>query len=715
MIQIPSRIGMALTLALVALGPGAGAQEAPAFDLEAVLSAPFASGLVATPAGDRIAWVRNHRGVRNIWVADAPEWVARRVTDYTEDTGQELENIQFTRDGDRLLWGVGGAPNRSGDFPNPRSLPLGPEVALYLLDLETGERVSLPGGASRTLSPDGTRYAFTRGGAIHIAPIPTGPELETPESEVLLEPRGGGGQLTWSPDGERLAFVSSRGDHAFVGIYDLSAKEITWMAPSLDRDLAPAWSPDGRRIAFVRAPNERGTLPFFADPDGPPWSIRVGDPATGEASEVFRAREGAGSVFRAVSGLTLEWSGDGRRLIFPWEESGWTHLYSLDPDVPGAAPVALSPGAGEVQWATLSTDRDGVIFSSNHEARPGDRERRHLWRAPVTGAEAPRLLTPGDGIEWEPVALRDDGVAYLASGPTTPAHAEVLADGRERVPAAGADPAPMPTGFPADRLVTPRKVTFPAADGMRVPGQLFEPPARCGDGPHPGLLFFHGGSRRQMLLGFHNRGYYHNAYAFNQYMANRCFVVLSVNYRSGVGYGLEFREAEAYGAGGASEVNDVIGAGRWLAARREVDAERVALWGGSYGGYLTAWGLARAPELFAAGVDFHGAHDWRVVIANFTGWEPEEDPELARLALESSPIHDLSRWTDPVLLVHGDDDRNVPFSESVDLAEDLRRQGVPVESLVLPDEVHGFLLWRSWVRAYEASAEFLVRQLGPAR
>jgi dipeptidyl aminopeptidase/acylaminoacyl peptidase len=215
-----------------------------------------------------------------------------------------------------------------------------------------------------------------------------------------------------------------------------------------------------------------------------------------------------------------------------------------------------------------------------------------------------------------------------------------------------------------------------------------------------------------MLLGFHHRGYYHNAYAFNQYMANRCTVVLSVNYRSGVGYGLDFREAENYGAGGGSELNDVIGAGLFLAEHPRVHADRIGLWGGSYGGYLTAMGLARAPELFAAGVDVHGVHDWNVGIANFVDYEPEARPEVARIALESSPMHDLSRWEDPVLLVHGDDDRNVRFSETVDLTEELRARDVPVEHVVLPDEVHGFILHSSWVTVYEAAAAFLSRELG---
>lgn len=736
-------------LTAVSPGPAAAQQAAAPFTIEQVLSAPFPSGLVAAPAGDRVAWVRSHRGVRDIWVAEAPDWRGRALTNHAEDIGQDLENLQFTPDGRRLLYGVGGSPNRSGDLPNPASLPGGPEQALYVIDVTTGERRRIPGGANRALSPDGSRYLFTRGDQIMVGMLDG-----DAEPELLFRVRRGASELVWSPDGGRVAFVSRRGDHSFVGVYDDDAARITWLAPSVDHDRNPVWSPKGDRLAFIRVPNSKDDLPFIARPESLPWSIHVADPRTGDATEVFRAGEGRGSAFwGGLYGPSLIWARD--RLIFPWERTGWLQLWSLPASAPTRTapplhtptpltPTPLTPGAHEVQWVTLAAGGDELLVSSNQD----DIDRRHIWRVPIDGNAPPQLLTPGDGIEWEPVSLADSAIAFLASRATMPARAEILVAGERRSLArseafdgeaeaagapggaggarggaggaagdaggapGGAGPGAADLAFPAEHLVVPAAVRFPAADGMEIPGQLFLPPERCGEGPHPGLLFFHGGSRRQMLLGFHHRGYYHNTYAFNQYMANRCFVVLSVNFRSGVGYGLDFREAKGYGAGGASELNDVIGAARWLGSRSDVDAARIGLWGGSYGGYLTALGLARAPDLFAAGVDIHGVHDWNVGIANFVDYDPTARPEVARMALESSPVFDLDRWEDPVLLIHGDDDRNVRFSETVDLAEALRRRGVHVETLVFPDEVHGFLLWRNWVRAFEAASEFLVRELG---
>jgi dipeptidyl aminopeptidase/acylaminoacyl peptidase len=213
-----------------------------------------------------------------------------------------------------------------------------------------------------------------------------------------------------------------------------------------------------------------------------------------------------------------------------------------------------------------------------------------------------------------------------------------------------------------------------------------------------------------MLPGWHYMYYYRNAYVFNQYLASRGFVVLSVNFRSGIGYGLEFREALGFGAMGASEYRDVAGAGLYLRGRTDVDPSRIGLWGGSYGGYLTALALARASDLFAAGVDPHGVHDWRDWFRVVLG-EEGRDADAARLAFASSPMADVKTWRSPVLLIHGDDDRNVPFRQSVDLAEALRERGVTVEQLVFPDEVHDFLVHSHWIEAYRAAADFLERKL----
>jgi dipeptidyl aminopeptidase/acylaminoacyl peptidase len=436
-----------------------------------------------------------------------------------------------------------------------------------------------------------------------------------------------------------------------------------------------------------------------------PWSIRVVDVATSKAHEVFHAAEGQGSAYRQTDSLDqLHWS-LGDRIVFPWEREGWLHLYAVP--VAGGNASPLTTGNFDVEHVSLSADRKTLVFDSNQ----GDIDRRHVWRVAFAADgsnNAADAVTSGEGIETQPVVASDGAIAVLRSDVRLPIRAAVIASGNLVDLAQQA----IPSDFPSARFVIPQQVIFPAADGLEIHGQLFMPTGIAPGERRPAMVFFHGGSQRQMLLGWHYMEYYSNAYAMNQYLASLGYIVLSVNYRSGIGYGLNFREALNYGASGASEFNDVMGGGLYLKGRSDVDGTRIGSWGGSYGGYLTALALARASNLFAAGVDMHGVHDWNVELPTFSpNYDPREHAETARLAFESSPISSVSTWRSPVLLIHGDDDRNVPFAETELLVDALRRQKVEFEELIFPDEIHDFLLRRDWVRAYAASAEFLGRKL----
>jgi dipeptidyl aminopeptidase/acylaminoacyl peptidase len=689
---------------LLLLGAAARLPAQPT--IEQILSGPFPSELLASQTGGKLAWVQNTRGVRNVWVAEPPEYRARQITRYDKDDGQSLGGLAWTSDAKSILYVRGGSGNRQGESPNPTADPAGAEQAIWRVGVEGGsdggsEPVRIGPGSGVVVSPrnspHGNGFAFTRGGDIYWA------SLEGGDPKRWTDIRGRAGSLRWSPDGSRLAFVSGRGDHSFIGVYDVATKAVRWMVPSVDNDVEPVWSPDGKRIAFLRGPTESRITLFYAERSGPRWSILVADAATGEARTVWRAREGNGSAFHEmIAENQLLW-GDGDRLVFPWEADGWLHLYSVP--VAGGEATLLTPGDFEIENAILTPDRREVLFNSNQ----GDVERRHLWRVPVGGGR-PVQVTTGKGIEWMP-AVTSDGkaLAYFQSGARRPAEAVIrIGDGPVRELAPGS----IPADYPEAALVEPEPVIFDSAAGMRIHGQLFVPRGLKAGEKRPGLLFLHGGSHRQMLLGWHYSPYYYNAYGMNQYLASRGYVVLSVNFRAGIGYGMEFREALNQGAEGASEFFDVLGAGLYLRRRPEVDPDRIGLWGGSYGGYLTAMGLARASHLFKAGVDFHGVHDWNPGIQTFIpDYNPLEHPEQARLAFESSPLAWLDGWRSPVLVIHGDDDRNVNFKQTVKLVEGLRQRGVEVEQLVFPDEVHSFLTWSNWVRAYRATAEFFDRKL----
>lgn len=686
-----------LSLSLILLAPLAASAQPSVRDLD---GAPFAASITAAPAANTVAFVLNTRGVRNIWVTDSTQAAARQVTAFTEDDGRELTSLAFAANGRTLYFVRGSGPNRAGENPNPTSDPAGAEEAIWRvrLDGSPAERVTL--GSAPTPAPSGSGFVFLRRGAIWMASV-AGDSMAT---SSLFTMRGSAGNVRWSPNGRQLAFVSNRGTHSFVGVYTLASKALQWISPSTDGDQSPVWSPDGTQLAFLRMPYERQRMRFVPRRTAQPWSIRVADVATGDSRELFRAEEGRGSAYwPIVADDQLTWSSDGQ-IVFPWERTGYVHLYRLA--VSGGTPVELTPGEGEVEFVSTSRDGRRMVYSTNI----GDVDYRHVMTVPTNGASVPAAVAPGPHITWGAIESSNGTLYALSSDARLPAHAAALDRAARRwQPLA---PETMPADFPADQLVVPTAVSFRAADGVESYGQLFLPPNATPGSTHPAVIFMHGGSRRQMLLGWNYSGYYSHAYAMNQAMALRGYVVLSLNYRSGIGYGLDFREALNYGASGSSEYGDVVAATKWLGARADVDASRIGLWGGSYGGFLTAMGLTRNPELFKAGVDIHGVHDWNVGIQTFLAdYDVYEDPAATQRAFTGSPMAQVTRWEDPVLLIHGDDDRNVRFIETLTLIEQLRKQGVPVEQLVFPDEVHTFLRHASWMRAYEAAIDFFKRRM----
>jgi dipeptidyl aminopeptidase/acylaminoacyl peptidase len=677
-------------------GPGS-------FTINQIMSAPFASAPVASPAGAKVAWLENEQGKRNVYVAAAPAWKAKRITNFSEDDGEEIGELAWARDGSYVLFVRGGDLETGGDNPNPGLSSTTPEQEIWFAASDGSALKKLAVGHGPAVSPVGGLIAFVRGGQIFTMQ-PTGGEVKN-----VVTQKGRPGDLHWSSDGHSLAFSTRRPGHSFISIYSLADKSLRYLDASTGDDLEPVWSPDDTRLAYLRIPSVAPKVGPAPEREGEPWSIRVVDVKTGSARQVFGASNGTGSVFRAVSAKNqLLWAAE-ERLVFPWERTGWCHLYSVPAN--GGTPVELTPGEGEVEDVSLSGDGKTIYLNSNI----GDIEGRHLWTVSLPAGTA-RQLTSGERIDWAPTPVADgQALFFLSSSFKEKSHPIVrLASGKEE----SLGDELVPADFPASSLQKPQPVTIAAADGMRIQGQLFLPPHSNPGERHPALAFFHGGSRRQMLLGFHYMYYYSNSYAMNQFLASQGYVVLSVNYRSGIGYGMLFREALNYGAAGGSEYNDVVGAGLYLKNRPDVDPARIGLWGGSYGGYLTAMGLARASGLFSAGVDFHGVHDWST-LRDVTGTPPTGGDPKARteyqqalqVSFESSPMASIDSWTSPVLLIHGDDDRNVSFAQTEILAEALRARHVAFEELIFPNEIHDFLRHDHWLEAYAAMTDFFARKL----
>ncbi len=690
----------------------------PPFTLDRVLDFPFPDNLVTAPNGASIAWTLNERGERNIYAADGPDFAARRVTRYAGDEGQELTSVSFAPDGRTIVYVRGGDhganwPADGNLQPDPDSGTVQPRVQIWAIaaDSNSAPRL-LADGDDPAISPTGERVAFVRDHRIWIAPL----DGSKPAAQAFFA-RGNSESPVWSPDGKQLAFVSNRDDHGFIGVFTSTSEPLRYVSASTGRDQRPVWSRDGDMV-FVRQPGRGGVprSPLVQQPQ--PWSLMVARHGATAAAQAWKSGAAlVDSIPRFAGGVNLHWAADDH-LVFLSYQDGWPHLYSIHHPASGGTAKLLTPGAFMVEHVALTPDARFIIYSANTGNEAHDIDRRHLFKVPVDGSSAPVAMTKGTGLEWGPVVTGDGKtVAFLQSSATRPPVPAVMPIDGGAIRPVGADR--VPAAFPSALLATRDGVRFRASDGVEVHGQLFK---AAGAARRPALVYVHGGPTRQMLLGFHYMDYYANDYAANQYLASRGFIVLSVNYRLGIGYGHAFQFPENAGQRGAAEYLDVLAGATFLQARPDVDAKRIGIWGASYGGYLTALALGRNSDIFAAGVDIHGVHNWdrqgrsapdlKSALAGDGVTQSDLEHE-ARVVYDSSPVSAVKTWKSPVLLIHGDDDRNVEFHQTVDLEQRLLERGVTVETLVIPDDIHDFLRHQSWKMVTTAAGEFLVRRLTP--
>ncbi|WP_194774815.1 S9 family peptidase [Pararhodonellum marinum] len=671
------------------------------FTIEQISRFPFPSELVSSPTQQEIAWVFQEEGRRNIYLASAPGFSPFKLTDFDEDDGQEISSLQFSADGEWLVFVRGGEHGgRNAHTPvNPQNLPQMPKVSIMKISMHGGKAIELAEGDYPIVSSSG-KVAYLKNGQVWQT------TLYEAKSEQLFQVKGNVNGLQWSSDGSMLLFVANRSDHAFVGVFRDGQSPIQWLSPSFHKDTSPRWSPDGKRVVFVRLPGGTGEAKPILEQRHSPWEIWIADLETGQANRRWKAPETVrGSVPTTDGGFNLHWAAEDE-LIYLSYEDGWPHLYAMKAS--GSASRLLTPGEFMVEHVRLSPDGLKLYFSANAGEDPSDLDRRHIGTVNIADGNM-ELITDGKGIEAIPAPMLDGRhVAYLsatATRPLLPTVMDIMTKNKTLIGQKN-----VPEDFPSSELVVPTAVQFKAADGTTVYGQVFEKDIEMSN--KPAVLFIHGGPQRQMLLGWSYMDYYANTYAINQYLAGRGFVVLSVNYRLGIGYGHDFHKAERTWTKGGEEYLDVKAAGAYLADLPQVDPDKIGVYGGSYGGYLTAMALARDSDLFKVGVDIHGVHNLDGRLGVDGAYEQAPDIEEARkVAWFSSPVAYLDGWTSPVLLIHATDDRNVDFRQSSDFARRLDEKGIPYESLVIPDDTHHWMKFSNLIKVHQATCEFLERHL----
>jgi dipeptidyl-peptidase 4 len=739
----PTTARSARASALIALIPSVAgmtmARSQTASSVAPYIAPAFPEELVSAKKVDRIAWLAYDHGQRNVYAAAAPEFRPVRLTAFLEDNGIVLSDLSISDDGSTVVFLRGGEPNRRGWIADPSSDPGGSERAVWAAKTDGSGAWRLGPGSAPALAPDARTVAFARDSDIYtyrVAPSRVAPsrDARTPGDSIdrglkaLVRVWGRNMAPIWSPDGGRLAFVSVRDNHSFIGVYDVRKRQVQFMGPSVDWDASPAWSHDGKRIAFTRRPgtpfgqqaqpgdgsigNSNGPgsngrrggrggrggagitdtaradgLYRAAFRGGYTLSFMVADPVTGKADEVWH-NQPDDSKFSNIRAIAFA----ADNLIFQNEPDEWIRWYSVSAKGGTTAPIELTPGVGAVESVDLSPDGSTLFYATN----AGDIDRRHIWRVSTAGGPATQI-TSGTDIEMYPAALASGReLATLSSGATRPLQVGIF-------PVSGGTrklifPV-LSKEFLATTQVAPEPVLLKADDGLEFHNQLFLPKNLKAGERRPAIIFVHGGPIRQMLLGYHYMDFYHMAYAVNEWLASQGYIVMSVNYRSGIGYGKSFRTAPNTGGRGNAEYRDVIAAGKYLQTRSDVDPARVGIWGLSYGGVLTAEALARNSDVFAAGVDMAGVHLWGSSL------------DSNEVSYKSSAISAIDGWKSPVLIWHNDDDRNVDFSQTIGLVDLLRARNVYFELIVNPDDTHETLLHRRWLELYARMDTFLDRFL----
>jgi dipeptidyl aminopeptidase/acylaminoacyl peptidase len=562
---------------------------------------------------------------------------------------------------------------------------------------------STPGGKSGLdWSPDGKSIAYAGGGAIWSVPAGGGQPVRLTEGT-----RGSGDPRTaadrsprWSPNGKWVIFETGRRGNADLAIVSADGLIAGLLTSTSADEGSPEWSPDGTKIAYVeRLPDYFSGRVRLAD-----FDVNTGR-FKDAARILYEAQQdrGGGWSIRRVS-----WSPDGKSLALVLQETGWDKIYLLP--VNGGKPRAITDGESEDGDPVFSPDGRWLAFVSNRARR----EEQHVWIVPAEGGAARRLTNAPACVESNPQWSPDGRLVYFnRSSFFEPAALAVSSfdSGAESARAPQFLIRTQPRNFAATGLRDPEVVRYASKDGLEISAVLYKPLGFQSGTRYPAVLWIHGGPEGQDTLNF-------DPWAL--YLAQQGYLVLEPNYRGSSGYGEKFRNLNVEDSGGG-EVDDVVAGAQYLVAQGLAYPSRIAIGGGSHGGTMVAYAVTKRPEVFQVAIELYGVVDRATYIERTNrnaairwmrkmGGSPQEKPQVYAKA---NVLADVPKITAPILIMHGEDDPQVPPYESQQFVAALKRAGKTHLYFTYPKEQHGFSQKEHRLDAWRKQVAFLNRYLKP--
>ena len=770
--SILDRVTRALPVAFALLLVGVG--DSRAFELSevrAIYQRPLVDG--TRPSAGKIspddAWVAyfwNEAGYSrplNLYVVPSGGGAPSKLTSFTSRVPESSKPI---------TWPLS-SPGVFVEFsPDSRRILFGYDGDLYVaaVDGHAVERLTRTnaGESEAVWAPDGKSIVYTSGGALYRMSYP-GPgihQLTSPEGEASHStPR-------WSPDGARIAFISQVGSdqHDFlvpyyldewvrtkdfkrgltksrVGIVSPEGGPVVWVDTGEEtlwwlNELV--WSRDGRRILLDFQSKDTKTRTIVAADAPPlPQAPRVEEVPAPAPSPPEKKQEAKVLAWRVYQETDPKWiytfdgfvtdttstdfAPDGTRILFTSEKSGFNQVYTVG--VLGGKARRVTQGKGAVDWAGWTGDSKAILTLAYDD----DPARRSLFLTPAVGGKSQRIETASTYLTHPVLSLRGSLVLYEGSRLGVPYdYFTVSLVTKSPVQISRTVPdrfaafelprvATEGTEAPKPGWVLPEIVSFPARDGKKLRGALYGP--RSVEGSfleasdcskrYPVVIFVHGAGIQQNVV--EGWSQYSPNFKFATVLSQRGFVVFEVDYRGSTGYGRDFR-TDVAGHLGGKDLDDEVSAVEYLKALPCVDPQRIGIYGGSYGGFMAEMALFQYPDLFAAAAALRPVADWSNYYRSNTYYclqrlgVLEDQPEAYR---RSSPINFAQSLQDPLLLLHGVLDSNVPFQDTVQLTDRLQYYGKPFELMIYPREDHTFTEAESWIDQYSRILDFFVRQLNP--